>query len=478
AVVGPGAVRPRSQGGGSATVFPVAVVSPVEGLEAALGAGAEVVHGRGARIRRGLEPVTTGQVTDPETGEPGLAVRFLDADGAVLLAEHRLAGKLIWLGLEVLRRTDRIEVAARLRARAGGEHGIGVAGIGRFRLTAGDRVLVDERIRPETDDAAGLLAAPQRGGRLTLAEGDEVELTVVHHLEDGAAASVTLAVEEPSPPEDEELADAVALAAAADVAVVVVGTTGEIESEGYDRASLALPGRQDELVRAVAAANPRTVVVVNAGSPVELPWRDQVPAILLSWFPGQEFGHALADVLLGRAEPGGRLPTTWPAAQADVPVLDTRPVAGRLEYQEGLHVGYRAWARAGTGPAFPFGHGLGYTTWAYQGLEAPAAADPGSEVVARARLANSGPRPGREVVQAYLSRPSSAVERPAFWLAGFVVVHADPGQEVTAELRLAPRAFQHWSPETRSWETEPGPYQLTVGRSSADRPLTAELTIR
>ncbi|HEV2892714.1 MAG TPA: glycoside hydrolase family 3 C-terminal domain-containing protein, partial [Actinomycetota bacterium] len=410
AVVGPGAVRPRSQGGGSATVFPVAVVSPVEGLAAALGAGAEVVHGRGARIRRGLEPVTAGQVTDPETGEPGLAVRFLDADGAVLRAEHRLAGKLIFLGLEVLRRTARIEVAARLRARAGGEHGIGVAGTGRFRLTAGDRVLVDERIRSETDDAAGLLAAPQRGGRLTLAEGEEVDLSVVHHLEDGAAASVTLAVEEPSPPAAEELADAVALAAGADVAVVVVGTTAEIESEGYDRASLALPGRQDELVRAVAAANPRTVVVVNAGSPVELPWRDQVPAILLSWFPGQEFGHALADVLLGRAEPGGRLPTTWPARQADVPVLDTRPVAGRLEYREGLHVGYRAWARARTGPAFPFGHGLGYTTWAYQGLEAPAAADPGTEVVARARLANSGPRPGREVVQAYLARPESAVE--------------------------------------------------------------------
>ncbi|HEX3213705.1 MAG TPA: glycoside hydrolase family 3 C-terminal domain-containing protein, partial [Actinomycetota bacterium] len=384
AVVGPGAVRPRSQGGGSATVFPVAVVSPVEGLEAALGAGAEVVHGPGARIRRGPEPVTAGQVTDPETGEPGLAVRFLDADGAVLQAEHRLAGKLIWLGLEVLRRTARIEVAARLRARVGGEHGIGVAGTGRFRLTAGDRVLVDERIRPETDDAAGLLAAPRRGGRLALAEGDEVDLTVVHHVEDGAAASVTLAVEEPSPPEDEELADAVALAVGADVAVVVVGTTAEIESEGYDRASLALPGRQDELVRAVAAANPRTVVVVNAGSPVELPWRDQVPAILLSWFPGQEFGHALADVLLGRVEPGGRLPTTWPARQADVPVLDTRPVAGRLEYREGLHVGYRAWARAGTGPAFPFGHGLGYTTWAYQGLEAPAAADPATEVVARA----------------------------------------------------------------------------------------------
>ena len=479
AVVGPGAVRPRSQGGGSATVFPAVVVSPVEGLRAALGPGVEVVHGWGARIRRGLEPVGAGQVTDPGTGEPGVGVRFLDGDGAVLHAEHRLAGKLVWMGREVVARTAAVEVTARLRARVDGEHGIGVAGTGQFRLTAGDAVLVDELIRPGPGDAAGLLAAPERGGRMVLAKGDEVDLTVVRRLEPGATAvSVALGVEEPAPPEEEELAEAVALAAGADAAVVVVGTTEEIESEGYDRTSLALPGRQDDLVRAVAAANPRTVAVVNAGSPVELPWRDQVPAILLSWFPGQEFGHALADVLLGRAEPGGRLPTTWPARQADVPVLDTRPVEGRLEYAEGIHVGYRAWARAGTDPAFPFGHGLGYTTWAYEDLEVPASADAGHEVVARVRLANRGRRPGREVVQAYLARPGSAVERPALWLAGFAAVRAEPGQAVTAELRLAPRAFQHWSAATHAWETEPGPYQLSAGRSAADRPLTAEIAIR
>jgi beta-glucosidase len=154
-----------------------------------------------------------------------------------------------------------------------------VAGTGQFRLTVGDVVLVDELIRPGPGDAAGLLAAAERDGRMVLATGDEVDLTVVRRLEPGATAvSVTLAVEEPSPSEEEELAEAVALAAGADAAVVVVGTTEEIESEGYDRTSLALPGRQDDLVRAVAAANPRTVAVVNAGSPVELPWRDQVPA--------------------------------------------------------------------------------------------------------------------------------------------------------------------------------------------------------
>ena len=124
---------------------------------------------------------------------------------------------------------------------------------------------------------------------------------------------------------------------------MVVGTSEDVESEGFDRTSLALPGRQDELVRAVAAANPRTVVVVNAGSPVELPWRDEVSAVLVSWFPGMEFGNALADVLLGAVEPGGRLPTTWPAALADAPVLEVTPTDGRLEYTEGLDIGHRAY---------------------------------------------------------------------------------------------------------------------------------------
>src|SRR5690606_18788958 len=166
--------------------------------------------------------------------------------------------------------------------------------------------------------------------------------------------------------ESAEFDRAVAAAREADVAIVVVGTTERVESEGFDRTTLPLPGRQDALVRAVPAANPRTVGVVNAGAPVLLPWRDDVAAVLLSWFGGPDMSHALADVLLGAVEPGGRLPTTWPAAEADVPVLSTTPVDKRLPYTEGIHIGYRAWLRAGTTPAYPFGHGLGYTTWAYE----------------------------------------------------------------------------------------------------------------
>jgi beta-glucosidase len=274
--------------------------------------------------------------------------------------------------------------------------------------------------------------------------------------------------------EDAELEHAVALAAAADTAVVVVGTTEEVESEGFDREDLRLPGRQDELVRAVAAVNPRTVVVVNAGAPVLLPWADDVAAVLLAWFPGQEGGHALADVLLGRAEPGGRLPVTWPSAEERLPSV--APVAGVLRYDEGLFVGHRAYDRDGRRPLFPFGHGLGYTTWQYDSVASPEVVEPGRDVPVTVQVRNTGARAGREVVQVYASLPVSAVERPVRWLAGFAAVEAQPGETATVVTTVPARAFRHWD-DAGGWTTEAGTYHLEIGRSSRDLRLRTDLTI-
>jgi beta-glucosidase len=211
---------------------------------------------------------------------------------------------------------------------------------------------------------------------------------------------------------------------------------------------------------------------------VLLPWRDEVPAVLLTWFGGQEFGAALAEVLLGDAEPGGRLPTTWPSREQDVPVLGTTPAGGLLEYAEGLHVGYRAWARAGIAPAYPFGHGLGYTTWELAALDAPAEVAAGEPAVARVRVRNAGERAGRQVVQADLSRPGSAVERPALWLAGFAGVDVAAGAEADVHVTLGPDAFAHWDPARRGWDTEPGAFELRAGTSAADLPLRATIAVR
>jgi beta-glucosidase len=477
ALLGPNAATARTQGGGSATVHPEHVISPLEGLGAALGAGVELVHAVGARTHHGIEPLALDRVRDPVSGEPGVRVRYYSRDGTLLAEEQRFSTRLGWLGEPLLQRATAIEVEALLRPGEAGAHALGVAGVGRFRLEADGAVLVDEDIPPEpgSDPFSAFLDPPQRTADVDLDPEREVRLVARHEFEPGRPlAALTLGVVPPMLSDEDELARAVELAAAADVAIVVVGTTEAIESEGFDRRSLALPGAQDELVRRVAAANPRTVVVVNAGAPVVLPWRDEVASVLLTWFGGQEFGAALADVLLGDRDPGGHLPTTWPAREEDVPVLSTRPVDGVLEYTEGLHIGYRAWARAGTEPAYPFGHGLGYTTWDYTSVHV--AAPPTADSPARLSIAlrNTGRRAGREVVQAYLSRPDSAVDRPVLWLAAFALVEADGGEETHVALELPARAFAHWAGDD-GWVVEGGEFTVHVGPSATSQPLQASI---
>src|SRR3954453_12588112 len=226
---------------------------------------------------------------------------------------------------------------------------------------------------------------PPASAEVELTAGVAVDLRLVYDLSDRSgfaahAMALRLGTEPADVDADALIAEAAAAATAAGGARGGGGTNSLVESEGYDRDTLALPGRQDDLVRAVAAANPRTVVLVNAGGPGLLPWRDDVAALLIGWFGGQEFGNAVADVLLGVAEPGGRLPTTWPSTEADVPVLSCTPVDGVVEYAEGIHIGYRAWLKAGATPAYWFGSGQGYTRLELTEVEAPSRARPGEIV--------------------------------------------------------------------------------------------------
>ncbi|WP_280353982.1 beta-glucosidase family protein [Nocardia otitidiscaviarum] len=469
ALLGPHADLPRFMGGGSATVIPAHTTTPVEGLETVL----TVRHTPGVRLDEKLIPVPLELVTDPDTGTPGVSLRYLDGD-TVVDTQHRTAGNLMLFGDRKAATATTLEIRARLRADVAGAWQIGVGTLGQARLELDGENVLDETITFEgTDPVGAILYPPQRAVTRTLAEGQEVDVRITVAAPPaipglGVILGLTFGITRPQRPAAEEFAAAVELARTSDVAVVVVGTTEQIESEGFDRTDLRLPGRQDELVAAVAAANPRTVVVVNSGAPVEMPWRDDVAAVLLSWFPGQEFGAALADVLTGAAEPGGRLPTTWPARMADVPVLSTTPRAdGTLPYTEGIHVGYRAWLKSGAAPAYPFGHGLGYTTWSLGDLSVDGR-------TATVTVTNTGDREGKQVVQAYLSRADSAVDRPVRWLAGFAAVTVAPGASHTVRIALPQRAFEHWT--EAGWATEPGSFTLHVGTSVTDLPLAAEIS--
>ncbi|MCU1431808.1 MAG: glycoside hydrolase family 3 domain protein, partial [Actinotalea sp.] len=404
ALIGPNAVDAFVQGGGSAHVTPAHVVTPLEGLQAALPEATITLH-RGGYARPHAPDLEVARVVDPDGHGPGLRVDLLDAAGAVLSSEVRRE----WSGW--LRDLPEDAVTARLTADVTlaepGVHWLGVGTVGVHRISVEHRV-VSSGGSPVGAEVVldSSVNSPAAVGDLVLVDAPrtvrlEAELQVVRTEGYGSFVRGALRHRLPGPSVSEEIDEAVAAATVADLVVLVVGTNDEVESEGWDRSTLALPGQQDELVRRVLEVRPDTVVVVNAGAPVLLPWLEDARTVLWCWFPGQECGAALADVLLGRTEPAGRLPWTLPAAEADVPVPHAIPdPGGDLVYAEGLDVGYRRWERTATRPAAPFGHGLGWTEWSYDDVVCRLRPDGGLDLVVT--IANTGPRDGHEVVQAYL----------------------------------------------------------------------------
>jgi beta-glucosidase len=477
AVIGPNAVYPAIHGGGSAVVIPAAVSTPAAALSEALAGQAEVTVTPGGQTWVIVPEPPPGSLRDPGTGRPGLRLEFRDGQGELLAAEHRNSTALTWwdqvppgIGWG---EPGTISLDAWYRPDQGGPHIVGAAGVGHLTVTV-DGVAVADAATAVPDDPVEAMARPGEIRATVLLEaGRDARIGLVFRpAADGEGPlSVRLGLVAAAD-EDDLLNEAEQAAREADAAVVVVGSAVMTESEGFDRSTLALPGRQDELVRRVAAANPRTVVVVNAGMPVLMPWAGQVAAVIYAWLPGQAMGEALADVVLGRAEPGGRLPVTLPAREADCPVLHAVPRDGRIDYDEGLLIGYRGYDAGQSAPQFAFGHGLGYTTWSYESVRA-GQADPaaGQDLVLTVTVRNTGTRMGREIVQAYLAGPPGDPGRPVRALAAFGTVAAAPGERAEVTLQVPARAFARWC-EGQGWFWPPGQFTVHVGRSSRDLPLS------
>jgi beta-glucosidase len=482
AVIGPNAIRPAIHGGGSAIVIPAAVSTPAAAVSEALAGQAEVTVAPGCQTWVVVPEPAMGSLRDPSTGEPGLRLEFRDRDGSLLAAEHRHATALAWwdrvppgIGWG---QAGSIVLVTLFRPDADGPHLLGAAGVGHITLSVNGTVVAEDTTAVPSDPVEAMTRPGEVRATAWLEAGQSAEIRL--EFRPAADGEGPLAVRlgiVPAADEDELLAEAEQAAGRADAAVVVVGSPPMTESEGFDRSTLALPGRQDELVRRVAAVNSRTVVVVNAGMPVLAPWAAQVAAVLYAWLPGQAMGEALADVLFGRAEPGGRLPVTLPAAEADCPVLHAVPRDGLLTYDEGLLIGYRGYDASLTTPQFPFGHGLGYTTWAYESLHAATAAlTAGDDLELVVTVRNTGSRPGREVVQAYLAGPPDAATPPRV-LAAFGAVNAPPGASAEVTLHVPARAFARWDEDTKGWAWPPGQFTVHVGRSSRDLRLSVPVRL-
>ena len=400
AVIGPAADGPSLQGGGTSWV---SVADPRQPLAAiAERFGGRIVHERGCTQRVHPAPLY-------ELAAGPLTVEYL-VGGAVVAGESRDTSRLVWLGAPPSG-ADRVRVGATLRPALDGVHTftVGASGPARLRV-AGVPVAAHEPAPGESP----LFSEREGRGELELRAGVEVPVEAELQITPGGLHRLELGCAAPEPAD--RLERAAAAAANADVAILLVGTADDIEAESVDRPSTALPGEQEELGRRVLAANPSTVVVVNAGSAVDLAWARAAPAVLYAWFGGQEMADALAAVLAGELEPGGRLPLTLAREHPDWPAYDTTPdTDGRLHYRESVFVGYRHFDARGLEPEFCFGHGLGYTEFDYEDLRV-------SRLRAEVGIRNVGARPGKEVVQLYVAPPSGRVPRPPRELRAFTAV--------------------------------------------------------
>jgi beta-glucosidase len=476
AVIGPNADRAQIMGGGSAGLRPHHRTTPLDALRARTGDRFELVYERGCDIDKTVPPIGGPRlVTD--RGAPGFTLELFaghDLAGAPVETTRREDGRLIFFGPPapgVPEDAFSFRAVGRFTPTESGEHTFTLVQAGRARvLVDGDTVIdgMTDPAPPPGDELFGLGSVELAATR-SLEAGQTHDVVVEYSSRDAFGICGAKVGWRP-PSVGDELERAVAAAADADAAIVIVGTNDDWEREGVDRATMDLPGRQDELVARVLAANPNTVVVVNTGAPVTMDWADEAPAILQSWFGGQEMADALVDVLLGDTDPGGRLPTTFPVRVEHNPSFGNFPGEyGEVRYGEGVLVGYRWYEARHLPTRFPFGHGLSYSTFSI-GTPAPSSDEfvPGGALRLEVPVTNTGTRRGAEVVQCYVAPDAPSVTRPPQELKAFAKIWLDPGEATTVTLTLDDRAFAYWDPRRSGWQVDAGAYTLHIGRSSAD----------
>lgn len=466
AVIGPNAAIGGLLGGGSAVVTPTAVSHPLAALRSRLGAaGGEVTYAIGCTTYKQLPLLsqTSGPVRVEFFNDPAAVDAAAQAD----LVTGSPTSKFMWFS-DPFDRAPGSAFGARITAdivpEGDGEWTFSVTSMNDALIYVDGELVVDNRASARGASFFGFGRA-EAVGTVRLVGGTTHHVEVRVHRPESAQVMTGLLIGAAPVLSGDPIAAAEAAAADADVSVVIVGTNDDWESEGFDRDSMDLPGRQDELISRVAAVSRRTIVVVNAGSPVTMPWIDEVEAVLVCWFPGQEMGDALCDVLFGDVEPGGRLPTTFPRRLEDSPAFEHHPGRnGEAHYLERRLIGYRWYDTVGREPLFPFGHGLGYTRHELARAEV---LDPWRVEV---EVASSSGRPGGAVVQVYAAPVDTAgvADEPAQRLVGFARVAVRAGGSSVAEIRLDPRAYQGWNTGAHDWVDSGGAFELRLGWSSRD----------
>jgi beta-glucosidase len=473
AIIGPNAADAVIAGGGSSQVEPPYRVSPLEGLKARLGEGVAIRYAKGCTNVRDLSMIRASMLK-PARGEGvGLLGEYFgapDFSGKPVIERVDVRFRFWRLSFAPLEQTPpafSVRWSGKLTVPSTGTYSLGLANSGDARIYL-DGTLLVENCNPQSTDAWPVTKAQQA---VDLVAGQSYDLKVEYvrpawldlpHIQILFGATPT--AEETAA----GIAEAVEAARGADAALIFAGYPDFYETEGLDRPDMDLGGSQDALIRAVAAANPNTIVVLNAGAPVAMPWADEVAGIVLAYYPGMENGNAVARVLLGEVNPSGKLPVTLPVRLEDTPAFVNYPGGKEVRYGEGIFVGYRHYDARDVTPLFPFGHGLSYTTFAYRGLRVPKTAKAGKPVRVSVTVQNTGDRPGQEVVQLYVRDVAARVPRPPKELKRFAKISLQGGESQAVSFELDERALAFYDVDRKAWVAEPGEFEVLIGSSSRD----------
>jgi beta-glucosidase len=459
AVIGPSALGWQISGGGSSRVEPPHVIDPLTALKAKLGDRVKIEYAEGCDNTVVL-PAMHGDFkaeffnNSQLEGEPTVTriARALNPDWYAATPDNTIT---TW------------QYSARwsttLKVAQSGQYAFGAVS------PCDAQVFLDGRL---------LVTSSQPDVTIDLEAGKEYDFRVeLKKTDDQHFASMRVGMAyRPDP--DNRLQQAAELAARSDVAIVYAGYPENFETESVDRPHLNLTGAQNDLIAAVAAANPKTIVVLNVGSPVAMPWANDVAAIVLAYYPGMDGAISLTNILCGEVNPSGKLTVTYPRALKDTPAFNNYPGGRDVVYGEGIFVGYRHYDYREIEPLFPFGHGLSYTTFEYSEWTMPEVMKRGETAKLYVKVKNTGVLAGKEVAQLYVRDAQAAVQRPVKELKGFAKVALQPGEDKTVAFELNERALAYYDPARRVWVAEPGEFEVLIGSSSRDIRLKAKFTLK
>ncbi|MGC8825054.1 MAG: glycoside hydrolase family 3 C-terminal domain-containing protein [Bacteroidales bacterium] len=475
AVIGPNAGEAATGGGGSSFVSPFYSISPLEGLKKRFGDTIQFLFAQGdSTPRPRLTPAESTVLWTPDKKQNGLQGEYFN--------NKHLEGQPALVRVDAQLNTDygtgspdpsikpnffSIRWTGWLKVPEGGSYVLSTLSDDGVRLYLDDKLVIDNWTNhgPMIDQYFTQLAA-----------GKFYKIRL-EFFEDGGGAVLKFGLKRIANPNFDAIAEAAQVAAKADMAIIFAGANDMLESEGRDRDGLELPGKQEQLVLAVAKANPNTVVVLNGGTPTKTKnWLSKVKALVHMYYIGQETGNAIAQVLAGDVNPAGKLPFSFIADYNQSPSFKDYRKSLKVPYSEGVFVGYRYLDKNQLEPTFPFGYGLSYTTFDYKNLKIQ---DEGNRrFTVSVEVTNTGSRSGDEVVQLYIAPPASTVERPMKELKGFGRVSLNPGETKTVNITLKERDFAYWDISQNGWKVDPGKYQILIGASSKDIRLKDMIEIK